>query len=310
LHKIFSDYLVHLELAGVDSQTVRLNRRSLSYADRYLASIGKDAASAQPEDYEVFFHRLLKDGAGVATRPLAASTVAGKLSNIRAAYHYAIKVRRIDFDPTITVRRPTPDHHDPETLTNAELRRIWNACTKPNEVTMFGLLVYTGMRQAEILKLQWEQVDFDADMIRIHGRGHRGGGSIGKGGKARNVPVHPDLREILIAHLVHRQGPYVLRSQKGSCYSGQGLRQVPEALLDRAGVHRTGFHTFRRTFNSSLLENDALERYVEQIMGHSPKTINRRFYQRQADQKLATTIRLVYMDDPILKPPRRALSAV
>jgi integrase len=311
VHCIYADYLLHLEMAGADEHTIILNRRALDYADRFLASIGKDAKSAEPQDFELYFHRLLRDGAGVASKgALSPGTVGNSLSTIRAAYQYALRLRRIDYDPTITCTRPKSDYRSPETFTNDQLRRIWAECIKPNEIVLFGLLAFTGMRQMEIGKLQWEQVDFDADLIRLHGRGHGGGGSIGKGGKARDIPIHPELRQILVAHSTHSDGPYVLRSQKGSCYSPQGMRDILTALLVRAAVPHAGFHQFRRTFNSSLMENDAIETYVEMLMGHAPKTINRRFYQRHAAEKLAATIRLVYLDDPILTASRPALNAV
>lgn len=50
----------------------------------------------------------------------------------------------------------------------------------------------------EFAKLLWEQVIWEDDYLNICGRGAPKHGSIGKHGKARRVPIHPALRELLL----------------------------------------------------------------------------------------------------------------
>jgi integrase len=292
MHNLFEGYLAHLEMNGRDASTVMNTATSLRQFDAFLVEAGVSPLDDPVLEVERFFF-----GLRAKYKP---GTIRNRQTHIRAAYRYGIKLRKLTDDPTRTLEQILMDQHEPRTFSGDELRAIWAEVKTLYEELMFLGLCFTGMRKMEFAKLLWEQVNLAEDYLNIYGRGAKRG-AVGKMGKARRVPLHPVLREVMIrAWDNRREGQqYVLESRHKRHFSNSGFDRALAALLDRAGVDGTA-KMFRATFNSSLNENDAHERYVEKIMGHGASTINRKYYQRRADNKLYETILLVYKDDPIL----------
>ncbi len=235
-------------------------------------------------------------------------TIRNRQTHIRAAYRYAIKLRLVSDDPTRLLEQVKLDQAEPDTFSGDQLRAIWAEVESLAEEVVFIALAFTGLRKMEFAKLLWEQVNWDEDYLNIYGRGAKRG-AVGKMGKPRRVPIHPVLRGVLIRAWDNRRDgqQHVLESRHQRHFSDTGFDRALAVLLDRAAVKGSA-KTFRATFNSSLNENDAHERYVERIMGHGASTINRKHYQRRADSKLYETILLVYKDDPIVAPRLASVS--
>ncbi len=244
---------------------------------------------------EQFFFRLRSE-----YKP---GTIRNRLTHIRAAYRYAAKLRQIDHDPTRTLDRIPMDQSEPDTFSAEEMRAIYDAIETLDEEVMFVGLAFTGIAQ-------------DGVRQAALGAGHLGG----------RLPQHlRSWRSQARLHRQARQGPscadpsrpagaaapclrhrregqrYVIESSHKRHFSDTGFDRALAKLLTRAGVEGSA-KVFRATFNSSLNENGAHERYVERIMGHGASTINRRHYRRRADNKLYETILLAYRDDPFLVP--------
>jgi hypothetical protein len=93
-------------MQGRSPQTVVCNRVSLVHLDAWLNERNDDPADLDPTIVEVYFFGLAK--------ALAAGTRRNRLVHIRAAYQYAIKLRRIEHDPTITLQTVKVDDSEPE----------------------------------------------------------------------------------------------------------------------------------------------------------------------------------------------------
>lgn len=63
---------------------------------------------------------------------------------------------------------------------------------------MFMTAAFTGLRLGELLALEWRDVDFAGDAIRVR-RSYNVHGGVGtpKRGKVRSVPMVPDVARVL-----------------------------------------------------------------------------------------------------------------
>lgn len=115
------------------------------------------------------------------------------------------------------------------------------------------LSIKTGLRAAEIAKLEWPMV-LDArgriaDAIAIQD-------SIAKRGSGRRVPVHPDLREALNA-LLRQTGPDgpVIVSARGAAMKPNSIVNWFVAMFEELGVEGCSSHSGRRTFITTAARN-------------------------------------------------------
>jgi integrase len=108
------------------------------------------------------------------------------------------------------------------------------------------LSVKCGLRAAEIAKLRWTMV-LDAtgrvsDVLAIED-------SIAKKRSGRRIPVHPDLKRVLVR--LHKQaiddGP-VIRSQHGGHFKPNSIVNWFAALYRQLGLQGCSSHSGRRTF--------------------------------------------------------------
>ena len=118
--------------------------------------------------------------------------------------------------------------------------------------TLFGLLAVTGMREAEAIGLDRDDVDLDAGGLTIRDS---------KFNKSRQLPLHPSVVAVLRDYAAQRDrlcpGPATSSffiSVQGRRLTGRRLRAVFTRLIDQAGlVSRNGsrrprVHDLRHTF--------------------------------------------------------------
>ncbi|MDE2314729.1 MAG: site-specific integrase [Elusimicrobia bacterium] len=117
----------------------------------------------------------------------------------------------------------------------------------------------TGMRQGEILKLQWKDVDLVHETISV---------THTKAKKLRQIPIHPELRETLAK--LPRKTALVFSNKFGQRYHRNGMvREAFEALKAELDMPDLTFHMLRHNFASELIAKGADVRTVQEYMGHS-----------------------------------------
>ena len=165
----------------------------------YLADVGKLAewASSQslaPEDLD---HKRIRLFAGVLSeRGATKSTVARKLASIRSFYRHLVDRGELSASPADLVASPKRDQHLPRVLKEGEVGSLLDSipASTPLELrdrAIFELAYAAGLRAEELTRLDVTDADFDAEEMRVHG----------KGGRERVVPVGEQSWRALSAYL-------------------------------------------------------------------------------------------------------------
>jgi site-specific recombinase XerD len=151
--------------------------------------------------------------------------------------------------------------------------------------TVLATLRWTGLRRNEIAMLHIDQVDLDARRISL----------VGKGDKARIVPIPPPLLPILDDYATSLH-PALAKSafcfvnpsaQHGGPYEGRYGPMTVAKLVKRAGTGSgvTGRHfphRWRHSYATSLLRRGADIHVVQRLLEHS---------------NIATTTRYLHLSD-------------
>lgn len=208
----------------------------------------------------------------------ASASVARKLSSLRTFFRFLQREKVIAADPVSGVAGPKLGRNIPSFLTVDEVFSLLEAPVATDRYwrrdrAILELLYATGMRVSELVGGNLEDIDWDAELVRVRG----------KGNKERMIPFGRAAHEMLQQYLPERESLIVARIQRGRkaerqalFLNGQGtrlsVRSVERFLSDygiRAGIGlNVTPHALRHSFATHLLEMGADLRTVQELLGH------------------------------------------
>jgi integrase len=173
------------------------------------------------------------------------------------------------------------------------------ACDTPNRKlkhlrAIIICALETGMRQGEIFKLCWSDVDFEQDVIRVRSE-HT------KTFRARHVPITARLRTELERLWIEVEPEYLqdggldeVTGDEKTIFQLKSVKRSFAAVCKLAGIHDLRFHDLRHTAATRLVAQNRPLAEVGRILGHS---------------HVDTTYRYVNADSNTVKRAGEALDA-
>lgn len=119
--------------------------------------------------------------------------------------------------------------------------------------------IYTGMRRGNILKLKWQDIDFENNIIHIKIKNNRI-----EGGKPHNVPLATDLKDILLK--LPRINEYVFN------YKNKPIKDIKTAwhtIFKQANLPYQKFHNLRHTAITWIIQKTGNPVIAQKIVGHT-----------------------------------------
>jgi integrase len=109
-------------------------------------------------------------------------------ANVAVMFSYATKRRMLDFNPVLHTAKPKLIDNAPEIFAVDELRSLLEAATRtaPDVVPMLAIGAFGGLREAEIQRLDWHEIDLARGHIEIKA-------AKAKSARRRIVPIQPNL---------------------------------------------------------------------------------------------------------------------
>lgn len=155
----------------------------------------------------------------------------------------------------------------PELLTDMELiafyEAVWNA-RNTNHLVMIKLLIYTGIRNAELTNVQIKDVDLTNCTVRIEQ---------GKGKKDRYVLFPLSFRGELAQYVENQKrkgGRFLFESNRLGAFSTRRIRQIIKEYADNAGIEKRVYpHLFRHQIITYLTRKGIISPKLQLLSGHS-----------------------------------------
>jgi site-specific recombinase XerD len=225
------------------------------------------------EPAEVSTRVLRRYAQALGERQVVAATVGRKLAALRALYRTLREHGLVAQNPAELVPAPKKPQKLPRVLKADEVAALLDRipATTPLDVrdrALFELAYACGLRAEELVNLDAESLDFDAEEVRVEG----------KGGKTRIVPVGEAAMRAL-SRYVERARPALradraeaalFLSKSGRRLSTSDVRRRLRVWTRRAalqgGVHP---HALRHSFATHLLDGGADLRSIQELLGHS-----------------------------------------
>jgi site-specific recombinase XerD len=255
-----------------------LRRRGAAEKTRraYAIDIGQFAlwCGAQGVDpTEVSPRTLRRYAATLSDHRAVAATVARKLAALRAFYRALREHGQVAHNPADLIPAPKRPRHLPRVLRPDEMAAVLDRipASTPLELrdrALFEVAYGSGLRAEELVTLDVAAVDFDAEELRVEG----------KGAKTRIVPAgEPALRAV--ARYLERARPALhggdsedalFLSKSGRRLSTSDVRRRLRAWTRHAEVQGgVSPHTLRHSFATHLLEGGADLRAIQELLGHA-----------------------------------------
>ena len=242
----------------------RQRARSFKETERHLRG---HAAPLHHERMEMVQRRTiaaLLEGVKEESGPIAANRLRAALS---ALWTWSLRTGRIDSDSSpvsFTIRQPEKPRE--RTLTDAEVKAIWNATDGATDYArIVRLCLLTGCRREEIGGLRWDEIEQDRLII---------GAKRMKGGATHEIPMLP----MIAAHLPRR--PDALQDcafgRGGRGFSGwsKSKKQL-DATVASHGINMSPWrlHDLRRTFSTRLHDAGVGPIVIEALLAHKQQGV-------------------------------------
>jgi integrase len=148
-----------------------------------------------------------------------------------------------------------------------EVARFWSSFRTSRDLAIVGLMLLQGLRSAEVLALNRDDLLFSEAQLRVRG----------KGSKLRFLPLAPESIQLLDHYLcLERPDPCTAAlfvslkgCTRGARMTAAGLRSLFRYHRRTTGVTLANPHRFRHTFASDMVRAGLSLPALMQLMGHA-----------------------------------------
>jgi integrase len=215
---------------------------------------------------------------------------------LHRSLNQAVKWGLIGRNPADAVSRPKVKKKEMKTLNDDQVRAFLSVAKEDRYEVLFWLAVFTGMRQGELLGLQWSDIEWNKKRIQVQRQLQRlpGQGLVftepksaaGRRTIMLSTATIEKLREQLsilqrerqIAGEKWHENDLVFPSVSGQPLDQQTLDRNFKRTLRKAGLPSIRFHDLRHTAATLMLLQGIHPKVVQERLGHSDITLTLNTY--------------------------------
>jgi integrase/recombinase XerC len=279
MEQLLTQFLEHLRYErNVSEHTLRNYASDLQQFRDYLAPANPKTGKRTEPPIAGVDHITIREWlATLHSAQKQKTSIARKLAALRTFFQFLVREGMLEMNPAKLVSTPRLEKKLPKHLSIEEAVKFIES---PNLETDLGkrdraileLMYATGVRVAELTKLNLGHIDFRNRLIRV----------IGKRRKERIVPFGEPALEALKNYLEIRDGfldaaPISEREPEALFLNYQGTRittrsvgrMVEKYIRECAGRYDISPHALRHSFATHLLDSGADLRDIQELLGHA-----------------------------------------
>ncbi|HEY4832289.1 MAG TPA: site-specific integrase [Waddliaceae bacterium] len=225
---------------------------------------------------------LSKERALLLETPIAkrlkrnSATVNRYIASLSSCLSYAKKLRWIDENPCSDLTKLKESKGRDRTLNADEADRLLAECRESQNPYLYCITlmaITTGMRQGEILKLEWSHMDLEAHIAHI---------KESKNGRPRSVPLVSEIVEELKKLYNVRNPAKTLAFASKTAFGKIDIKKAWQVAAKKAGLNDVHFHDLRHTYSTEASKQGASTIELSTAMGHRTLQMLDRYTHMQA----------------------------
>lgn len=236
------------------------NKNELYTIKGFLRATGKKTVSGINTDDVWMFMREYEGK--------AARTFNNVLAALKRFFRLAVTKGYVLKNPCEGIHHKRTPQSLPHFFTDEEYMRIEQSAEGSFLFPMIVTARYTGLRLRELIHLEWQDFKWDLKLIWVLNKPKFN--HTVKNFQTRVVPVSGELRDKLLPY-IKESGICFPVPLTGEKYSDDGPKRSLKTILKKADLcaKRIGWHEFRHTFASRLVQNNVPIYKVSKWLGHS-----------------------------------------
>lgn len=257
LADLLEDWRIHLRAKNLRPDTIK---SYLTCANNLLGYLREKSLGLRKASVEAFL--------GDMQERVKAATVAKHYRSLQQLAKWLHAEGEIGQNPMAGMTAPEVPEQPVPVLTDADLTKLLDTCKgatfeNRRDAAIIRVLDDGGMRAGELVGLGVEDIDREAQVFHV----------MGKGGRGRAVPYGTKTSEAVRRYLRARaRHPLAGRSDrlwlgKKGPLTDSGVRQLLERRAKDAGLDHLHPHLFRHTFAHTWLANGGQEQDLMMIAG-------------------------------------------
>ena len=163
-------------------------------------------------------------------------------------------------------------------LTPLEVEDYLDAAEQLGYLPMFLLALTAGLRQRELIALQWNDLDAERCTLTIdEGRSVVNGTLVEYSGDTRTIPLTEEVTKLLIhEHSTHPNSPWLfVNPLTQRPLSPKVVLRMHSEIIQRAGLDHVRFTDLRHTCAVNALKNGMEVKELSRMLGHAKTTTTR-----------------------------------
>lgn len=279
MEQLLTQFLEHLRYErNLSEHTLRNYQSDLEQFHDYLAPADLKTGRRREPALAAIDHITIREWlATLHSAQKKKTSIARKLAALRTFFQFLVREGMLEMNPAKLVSTPRLEKKLPKHLSIEEAVKFVESPDLETDLgkrdrSMLELMYATGVRVAELTKLNLGHIDFRNRLIRV----------TGKRRKERIVPFGEPALEALKAYLDVRDrfleaAPISVREPEALFLNYQGTRittrsvgrMVEKYIRICSGRFDVSPHALRHSFATHLLDSGADLRDIQELLGHA-----------------------------------------
>lgn len=255
---------------------------------------------AYQTEYKVLFGQVNKNFRDITTNDIrlylaycktvrknSDTTLNNRIHNLMTLFKFLRSEEYIVKDPMDKIRIIKTEKRVKEVLTDEQTEMIRCSCSRERDLAIIDILISTGMRVGELVKLNRSDIDFVNGQCVVYGKGR----------KERPVYLNGKAKVHLMWYLEQRtdSNPALFVGLKAphERLTESGIRAMMQKLTsgDKLQELHLHPHKLRRTMATNMINRGAPAEYVQKILGHASVQTTLQCYVNMSNQAVREAYR-------------------
>ncbi|HEX5471883.1 MAG TPA: tyrosine recombinase XerC [Lacipirellulaceae bacterium] len=254
---------------GASPHTLKGYREDLHALAEYLA----DGDGHTPAPGSITTNELRGFLSALTEAGYAKTSISRRLASVRSFLKFGQREGWAKSNPAKALRNPRKSRKLPHFLTSDEVGKLLDApkgdsAAAVRDRAILETLYSAGLRVSELVGLTDGDLDFDAGIVRVRGKGKRERLAPIGSYASRALKHWLQKRTLSPREQSGREAP-VFTNKFGTRLTTRSVARMLEKYLKQTGLDsRTSPHTLRHSFATHLLDRGADIRSVQELLGH------------------------------------------